>query len=436
VKPSPKAVRACFFSTLLFLLLSWCLAVLPASAQSVQVTSANPSSAPQGAVNVNVTVNGKGFKKGLISHFLVAGTTSPGGITVNSTTFVSSSQLTSNISVAKNATIASFDIVVQNTDGSTGKGTELFAVTAPDPAIAYTVSAPSKSDALKVMNADGTNQLQIFFASSGLSIYYSRPDWSPDHSQLVFPANLAQGPGIYVINKDGTNLHMVIATNDWYFNDPQWSPAPITDTTGTNYKIAFADRLSGQPCRDLYLVNVDGSGLQNLTNTPGRDEFYPTWAPDARRLASQSWACVNSTTNQAYLYEYDVSVVNGTAQITNTTNLTAAGQLSNADIYTPSWAKAHDEIVVAARLLSDINNTALWVVSLAAPANPVEFSATYQSNGLGRPSWAPDDSKIVFGNGTIYEINADGSGLTNLGVAGYCTAWRRCCSTCTVMCAP
>jgi len=102
----------------------------PALAQDIQVNSADPASAPQGTVNLNVTIKGKGFKRGAGAQFFVTGMSDSGGITVNSTSFVSQSQLVANIDIADNAEIAKFDIQVKNADGRTGKGTELFAVVA------------------------------------------------------------------------------------------------------------------------------------------------------------------------------------------------------------------------------------------------------------------------------------------------------------------
>jgi len=103
----------------------------PSHAQGqVQVTAADPFVAEQGTVNLNVKVTGKGFKNGAKAKWFVTGTTDTGGVTVNSTTFVSSAELTANITVADTATIANFDIQVLNADGRGGKGTELFAVTA------------------------------------------------------------------------------------------------------------------------------------------------------------------------------------------------------------------------------------------------------------------------------------------------------------------
>jgi hypothetical protein len=95
----------------------------------IQVNSSSPSAAPQGTVNLNVTVNGSGFKKGAKAQWFVTGTTNPGGVTVNSTTFNGSSSLTANITIASGATLSGFDVLVTNTDGRTGKGTDLFTVT-------------------------------------------------------------------------------------------------------------------------------------------------------------------------------------------------------------------------------------------------------------------------------------------------------------------
>ena len=102
-------------------------AAQPAIAQ-IQVNSANPTAAAQGTINLDVIVSGNGFKRGAKAQWFVTGTTNPGGVTVNSTAFNGSTQLTANITVASDAVISGFDIVVTNADGRTGKGTDLFAV--------------------------------------------------------------------------------------------------------------------------------------------------------------------------------------------------------------------------------------------------------------------------------------------------------------------
>jgi len=119
----------------------------------IQVTSANPNAAPQGSTNLNVTVTGNGFKKGAKAQWLVTGTTNPGGVTVNSIAFNNSSQLTANITVASGAVISGYDIVVTNTDGRTGKGTDKFAVTAQGtPVGCYSTGTPSGATLVTELN--------------------------------------------------------------------------------------------------------------------------------------------------------------------------------------------------------------------------------------------------------------------------------------------
>ena len=106
----------------------------------IQVDSAVPNAAPQGIINLDVAITGNGFKKGAMAQWFVTGTTNPGGVTVNSTTYKGSTQLTANITVAADAVISGFDIVVRNTDGRTGKGTDKFAVTVKGTPVGCTTS--------------------------------------------------------------------------------------------------------------------------------------------------------------------------------------------------------------------------------------------------------------------------------------------------------
>jgi hypothetical protein len=104
------------------------LGVLPSAlAQDIVVSSAEPAEAEQGTVNLDVTINGKGFSKGAQALFLVTGTENPGGIVVHRTTYVNSVKLVANIDVALDAVVGSFDIQVTS-KGRTGKGLDCFTV--------------------------------------------------------------------------------------------------------------------------------------------------------------------------------------------------------------------------------------------------------------------------------------------------------------------
>jgi uncharacterized delta-60 repeat protein len=133
---------------ILIVVANWLLPTSHAQSQ-VQVTAADPTATEQGTINLNVKVTGKGFKNGAKAQWFVTGTTNPGGVTVNSTTFVSSTELTANITVADTAVISNFDIQVLNSDGRGGKGTELFAV-----------NAKSNSAPVQVLSADPLSIVQ------------------------------------------------------------------------------------------------------------------------------------------------------------------------------------------------------------------------------------------------------------------------------------
>lgn len=130
MKPNRRPPALFFAFCLAFAFLNLNGASAEVQAQQVQVTAAVPSSTAQGTINLNVKVTGKGFKNGAQAKWFITGTTNPGGVTVNSTTFISSTEVTANITVDDTATIANFDIQVLNSDGRGGKGTELFAVLA------------------------------------------------------------------------------------------------------------------------------------------------------------------------------------------------------------------------------------------------------------------------------------------------------------------
>lgn len=143
------------------------LSVACAGAQ-IQVKSSTPNSAAQGTLNLNVTVIGSGFKNGARAQWFVTGTTDSGGVTVNSTNFVSSTQLTANITVASTATISGYDVQVRNSDGRTGKGTDLFAVI--QSSNSSTTSSCSFNVTSVIYDADGSS-VPYQYQSDGLGPY-------------------------------------------------------------------------------------------------------------------------------------------------------------------------------------------------------------------------------------------------------------------------
>ncbi|HLW78276.1 MAG TPA: hypothetical protein VKU44_01645, partial [Terriglobia bacterium] len=153
------------------LLFGWAATPSPLLAQNILVTSANPPAAPQGTINLNVAVGGNGFRKGAKAAFFLSGTNNPDGITVNSTTVNSSSQVTANINISDTTSITDFDIQVTNSDGRTGKGSHLFAVTAKGtPVGCTTLGTPSDFSLVTTLNYINTSGVPQFTGSFGGTI--------------------------------------------------------------------------------------------------------------------------------------------------------------------------------------------------------------------------------------------------------------------------
>ena len=108
------------------------LVVLMAShsvlAQEVLVNSANPTSAIQGTLDLNIEIAGEGFDNTAEVTFLVTGTEDTGGIVVKKVKVRGSKKIIATIDIEDAALVKDFDIAVSLSSGRGGKGTTLFKV--------------------------------------------------------------------------------------------------------------------------------------------------------------------------------------------------------------------------------------------------------------------------------------------------------------------
>jgi Tol biopolymer transport system component/predicted small lipoprotein YifL len=189
-----------------------------------------------------------------------------------------------------------FEVYVMNADGSNLRqlthGGGWGPSWSPDSSlIAFTRHDPFSS--IFIMNANGSDERRL--TPDDLELDFTNQEWSPDGTRMICVIDtktLRTGPldsdeSIAVLeveaalqgSGDVTLRELPRAgemVNDW----PAWSP--------DGSQIVFSAQVGRH--RDLYLINVDGSGLQRLTLDDANDEFAPTWSPDGSRIAFQSSA--------------------------------------------------------------------------------------------------------------------------------------------------
>jgi len=112
--------------------------------------------------------------------------------------------------------------------------------------------------------------------------FYQTPAWSPDGNKIAYMSLVEQQESndgsaqIHVKNVDGTND--IALTNDIWANfSPKWSP------DGT--KIAFLSERGGTyNMLALYIMNNDGTDVQQVTETGYPEDAIYSWSPDGKQI--------------------------------------------------------------------------------------------------------------------------------------------------------
>lgn len=152
---------------------------------------------------------------------------------------------------------------------------------------------------------------------------------------------------------------------------------PASDVT----HIAFTSKRDGNA--EIYIMDIDGKNLQNLTNHPAVD-FSPTFSPNGRWMAyvsNQSIYLMNSRTKERHW------LTDGNA---------------------PDWSPDGESIVFVSRRAGKSN---IYKTNI----NGEEVQQLTNEASSGSPSWSPDSQWIAFSSkqdgeifSSIYVMTADG----------------------------
>jgi len=183
---------------------------------------------------------------------------------------------------------------------------------------------------------------------------------------------------------------------------PTISPTPFGGSLG---QIAFASNRSGS--NQIWLMNIDGSSLTQLTNMP-EGACQPNFSPNGMRLIFIS-PCPDEKESYPGSGMFLIDV--------DGTNLTPLPNVPGGD-YDPAWSPDGDWIVFTSLRITNRPRIYLMnIQTLEVKRLSDEFSRDYQ------PSWSPDGKRIVFvsrrqGPSDLWVMLADGSEQERLTLSG------------------
>jgi TolB protein len=230
-----------------------------------------------------------------------------------------------------------------------------------------------------LMNPDGSEQELLVSLSRGAAF----PSFSQNGNELCFHSQTMPRRDIYIVNVHGTGLTNLTSPGQIPGQLGQAGDNTRCDWSPKGNGIAFVstrDTAAGAtvPNEEIYVMNPAGSDVVRLTNVLGSDA-NPTWSPKGDRIAFES---NRDGTPEIYVMDAD-----GSNQV-RLTNFDAEPAPSNVSVTKPSWSPAGDRIAFHRRVGPQGQRGHLEVYTMNADGTGVrQITFTPTPGFSGFPSW-------------------------------------------------
>ena len=265
-----------------------------------------------------------------------------------------------------------------------GSGNTPSAQTYPGTLVITYISEPDWNYDVYLVRSDGTGLKRLTGGPGNEEHAY----WSPDGTRIVYGASAGLSSGIWIMNADGSGKRSLGEGAS-----PSWSP---------DGKQILYDSL---PYFDLLVMNADGSGRPSVVPLPFSPSFA-TWAANGKIVFVRGvWK--RREGGDLYAVNPDGS---GLEQLTKGARM-AWPSVSPDGSTIAAYAQDTD------RLIAVPYGAGGPAVTLLARA-----SHYFPNGGMPLAHWASDGMKLVLGSSNVGEgggaglflVNADGSGLTRI----------------------
>jgi TolB protein len=259
--------------------------------------------------------------------------------------------------------------------------------------IATSKIAYVNGNSISVMDYDGFGQRG--FASDGSIVRF--PQYSPDGNYLAYVSYKSGVPNVVIRSASGG---LVGGTN---FNSTTSSPA-----ISPSGQLAFSSAISNDGSMEIYVSNLDGSGLRRLTKTSKSVNISPRWNPQTGREI----AFISDRGGSPQVYVMDASGANQRPLI-------ARG--GHAD--SPSWSPDGRYIAFT------YGGAGSYQIFVADVASGQLLQLTSEGRNES-PTWSPDSRHLAFqsnrgGRWGIWQMHIDGTGQRKIANSGRLPTWGK-----------